>query len=987
MEPALQNQIHLEDSLFRRGGQECISSDDFWGNSLGNSQLPDHNLETNPSSFPNYGFTNVKSTFDSQSSLLQTTQCESPLPSHPRDPPQLPSMGDDALSSMFLNSITPKLELTTKTTSMDPIVGRISLMGSNTEPSSIDIRKPLEHSPQEPIKFQMSFNGPIYIDPVEICLSLDCFGSLMEINPLSPQPLDEADATTSSLDFSMLPEENPVGLLESMVSLLESAFAPDSSNHNLQDQPRASSPMESLSFEQSNYMSQSSFIATNDKLEIELGDGKNGNSQVVDATVKPVCSAQDVSIIHPTISTSVELQNNKKSDLENSAVENLTSSSKSKGPLKSILKRRYSDVFATEDQLPKKKSKKSVRFLLPEETGQACYTELRHESDGVVIENCEEQDILNDITEQTNFDSKETDFPVPMALDAISVGEADKNADIVLAEVVSVQELSQKDCTQKMVCEQPQQDLVEQRNIESKDDSCDDSLSSLFYDEPKCELELPISEEAIDRLMGFNKKRKVSKSTELTKSHKTENHVSQLSMESHKKNFEIENLLTPSDEIVATPKEVWKSPDLCPNPIMFQRCENSVEKTLAESDSDLRINNLFAAEGFSFESTLTDFDENFEKELIKDTFATDLAHFDDFDWILPQEFAEGPMESSLCETPIPDIIAPSQMFIHLTPLPEADEGTISDAKMSPSETVSKSDLWMQKKMSNSDGCKILPKCCSEHNTLRFEAEKRLDPEHIETKIVKKSRPQSSTLKSPPIRKLEFPNITSHLELQLPLNFAQATPPPGSLEHISALVSTNHDTSIKPPCVYIPRKRYWRDIQEFINLRNERVAEGEDWPHFQVESYSTRNPYSHQIAMCTMDGDKPITSTREGLCPYCPEIRFFNIKNSGYSQHLGQVHGISTKNYFTPVPLFPNVYMLDKLEGRGQTSRSRIAHKHLRPGVVCPCCYQIIEVGCSSTTRGDRPLTKYLNHYKEMHTGTKQGLTKMVSYPEGEGYLK
>lgn len=134
------------------------------------------------------------------------------------------------------------------------------------------------------------------------------------------------------------------------------------------------------------------------------------------------------------------------------------------------------------------------------------------------------------------------------------------------------------------------------------------------------------------------------------------------------------------------------------------------------------------------------------------------------------------------------------------------------------------------------------------------------------------------------------------------------------------------------------------------------------------------PYEPQYVRFEIDDTNglPFNETRCGLCPYCPELNFKNLKTSTYSQHLALTHGVYTDNYLTPNPLYYGIYIIKKTN----THRRTKAHEHERCGVVCPCCYAVVGTECSKTTASSKPLNNYMRHFKEYHRQSKGKLDPM-----------
>ena len=164
---------------------------------------------------------------------------------------------------------------------------------------------------------------------------------------------------------------------------------------------------------------------------------------------------------------------------------------------------------------------------------------------------------------------------------------------------------------------------------------------------------------------------------------------------------------------------------------------------------------------------------------------------------------------------------------------------------------------------------------------------------------------------------------------------------------------------------IKRNRYIRtDIDSIRNFYKNVGYELN--PNFHISK-----PYEPQYVRFEIDETNglPFNETRCGLCPYCPDINFKNLKTSTYSQHLALTHGVYTDNYLTPNPIYYGIYIIKKTN----TQRRTKAHEHERCGVVCPCCYAIVGTECSKTTASSKPLNNYMRHFKEYHRQSKDKL--------------
>lgn len=166
---------------------------------------------------------------------------------------------------------------------------------------------------------------------------------------------------------------------------------------------------------------------------------------------------------------------------------------------------------------------------------------------------------------------------------------------------------------------------------------------------------------------------------------------------------------------------------------------------------------------------------------------------------------------------------------------------------------------------------------------------------------------------------------------------------------------------------IIRTRYLRPIA-YLN----RIKEDHKLIIYELnESFSIAKPYEYQIVRSQIDASNglPFNQTRAGLCPYCPEVKFFNIKNSSYSQHIASNHGIFPDNYLAPEPYNFGIYKVKK----SSEHRKTMSHERERDGVICPVCHEIIEANCSKVTRNARPLMGYLRHFKQCHRKGKPGV--------------
>lgn len=156
-----------------------------------------------------------------------------------------------------------------------------------------------------------------------------------------------------------------------------------------------------------------------------------------------------------------------------------------------------------------------------------------------------------------------------------------------------------------------------------------------------------------------------------------------------------------------------------------------------------------------------------------------------------------------------------------------------------------------------------------------------------------------------------------------------------------------------------RTRYQRGSVEALgpNLENHIIEKN--------RAFSVLEPYQQEFTITEVcpKTKRALSTTRKALCGFCEEIRFFELKNSNYSQHMCHTHGIFTNNYITPDPLFLGIYQLQK-----PAKISRKTHRRARPrqGVVCPVCYEVIEIRCWKSKLDVNPFSNYLRHFKKQH---------------------
>ncbi|KAM9930448.1 hypothetical protein OXX59_000510 [Metschnikowia pulcherrima] len=158
---------------------------------------------------------------------------------------------------------------------------------------------------------------------------------------------------------------------------------------------------------------------------------------------------------------------------------------------------------------------------------------------------------------------------------------------------------------------------------------------------------------------------------------------------------------------------------------------------------------------------------------------------------------------------------------------------------------------------------------------------------------------------------------------------------------------------------INRRRYVRESLDGLEGLHPNVAYEKNY------LFNIAYPYQQEFTRVEMDPTTGalIKETRSALCCYCEDLRFYELKNSCYSQHMSHSHGVYTDNSLAPDPILQGKYSMSKkfTPGRKTTPRPRD-----HPGVVCPVCLDLIEVCCWSSTREKNPLSNYLRHFKDKH---------------------
>lgn len=196
-------------------------------------------------------------------------------------------------------------------------------------------------------------------------------------------------------------------------------------------------------------------------------------------------------------------------------------------------------------------------------------------------------------------------------------------------------------------------------------------------------------------------------------------------------------------------------------------------------------------------------------------------------------------------------------------------------------------------------------------------------------------------------------VKFQIEPALQLQNKAKLPDPGDTGHESQLVMLQDQKD----CV-INRTRYIRgNLECLVHLHKNVVYE-------KNEFFNVSHPYQQEFTRVETDQTGlPINETRSGLCPYCMDLSFYELKNSSYAQHLSHSHGIFTDNFLTPNPLNIGHYAVAKSTNSPRKTTARVRSHE---GVVCPACYKVVEIRCWTSTLEKKPLSNYLRHFKEEH---------------------
>ncbi|KAM9914022.1 hypothetical protein OXX69_001034 [Metschnikowia pulcherrima] len=158
---------------------------------------------------------------------------------------------------------------------------------------------------------------------------------------------------------------------------------------------------------------------------------------------------------------------------------------------------------------------------------------------------------------------------------------------------------------------------------------------------------------------------------------------------------------------------------------------------------------------------------------------------------------------------------------------------------------------------------------------------------------------------------------------------------------------------------INRRRFVRGSLDGLKDLHPNVA------YEKNHSFDISKPYQQEFTRVELNPTTgtPIMETRSGLCCYCEDLHFYELKNSCYSQHMSHSHGVYTDNTLTPDAILPGKYSLAKKFTPG---RKTIPHARDHDGVLCPVCLDVVETRCWASTSDKKPLSNYLRHFKDQH---------------------
>lgn len=181
------------------------------------------------------------------------------------------------------------------------------------------------------------------------------------------------------------------------------------------------------------------------------------------------------------------------------------------------------------------------------------------------------------------------------------------------------------------------------------------------------------------------------------------------------------------------------------------------------------------------------------------------------------------------------------------------------------------------------------------------------------------------------------------------------------------------------CYEIPRLQHIR-TQQFVDRCNQEFNQigGRHYVYYFNLDFKSSCVYIPQVVRTQVDKHGKLkNTTRAGLCSYCEESRFFDIKTSGYAQHMYLQHGILTFGTLVPYPLAHGKYYYRKPENvASKTKRHTMAKYHFEDAVLCPTCLIPLGIGCTGKTK-DRPLVNYLRHYRDVHAQIPSGIDELL----------
>ncbi|KAF3985739.1 hypothetical protein FT663_04849 [Candidozyma haemuli var. vulneris] len=131
-------------------------------------------------------------------------------------------------------------------------------------------------------------------------------------------------------------------------------------------------------------------------------------------------------------------------------------------------------------------------------------------------------------------------------------------------------------------------------------------------------------------------------------------------------------------------------------------------------------------------------------------------------------------------------------------------------------------------------------------------------------------------------------------------------------------------------------------------------------------FNDKEIYGYQWLRLKLDQatKEPILSTRCVLCPYCKQLRFFNIQDPSFSTHMALCHGIYPDGFLAPDPLYAGIYTMTTTTN--YNNREVVANQSEHKCVVCPACYLIIQINFWGEGSEKDELSFYLRHFTEAH---------------------